>query len=140
MFYANEMIVTRIVATCLLFFMDLLWIHWVMKSRYNTMIPLIQGGDSISVNRFSAAMAYALMAVGLNAFVIQDNASSLYASVARGMLFGIVLYGVYDFTAGAVFHRWDWNTATMDIAWGGFVYAAVAGMAYGLHYRLKSED
>ena len=40
----------------------------------------------------------------------------------NGSLFGIILYGVYDFTAAAVLKNWDIKLAIKDILWGGFVY------------------
>ena len=70
------------------------------------------------------ALAYLLMIVGLQVFVIPNinPRKLLTSSLKYGFLFGIILYGVYDLTAGAVFKKWDFKLATMDILWGGLVY------------------
>ena len=64
------------------------------------------------------------MIIGLNFFVIPNiNKDNLFNdSLKYGFLFGIVLFGVYDFTAGAVLKNWNLKLAILDILWGGTVY------------------
>jgi len=50
----------------------------------------------------------------------------LQDSLMYGLIFGIVLYGVYDFTAGAVLKNWDVKLAVTDVMWGGIVYFMAA--------------
>lgn len=90
----------------------------------------------MQVNIVSAVSAYLLMVAGLNTFVIQPDADeTIQSSLVRGFAFGVVVYGVYDFTAGAVFEKWDWPTAFMDVAWGGSVFAVASGVA---HHAMRS--
>lgn len=107
-----------------------------MSSRYSTMVSTIQGGQPMQVNIVSAVSAYLLMVAGLHAFVIQPDADeTIQSSLVRGFAFGVVVYGVYDFTAGAVFEKWDWPTAFMDVVWGGSVFAVASGVA---HHAMRS--
>lgn len=62
-------------------------------------------------------MAYLLMIVGLVMIIIKYNLSYLDT-----FIFGIVVYGVYDFTCGAIFKEWDFQLAILDILWGGIVF------------------
>ena len=64
------------------------------------------------------------MIIGLNFFVISNiNKDNLFNdSLKYGFLFGIVLFGVYDFTACAVLKNWNLKLAILDILWGGTVY------------------
>ena len=39
-----------------------------------------------------------------------------------GFSFGIVVYGVYDYTCGTIFEKWDFNLALIDTIWGGILY------------------
>ena len=39
-----------------------------------------------------------------------------------GGLFGLIVFGVYDLTAGAVIKKWDLNLAIIDILWGVFLF------------------
>jgi|TARA_X000000368_G_C22939116_1_gene671278 uncharacterized membrane protein len=99
-----------------------------MGSRYKIMIKDIQG-SSMTTNILYAFIAYTLMVIGLNHFVLPNidvNNVSLQDCLSYGFIFGIVLYGVYDFTIGAVLKKWDMKLAVTDVLWGGFVYFAAS--------------
>lgn len=107
----------RIVGTLVLLVLDGVWLGAFMAPQYARMIPLIQGSP-LRVRYASAAMAYAMMVTGLQVFVLDGHPRG----AVRACLFGSVLYGVFDFTCGAVFDRWDPRLAAIDVAWGGTVY------------------
>ena len=65
-------------------------------------------------------LAYLMMVIGLQVFVLDKKANG----VLRAFVFGIILYGVFDFTCGAVIENWDMKLAIIDILWGGGVYCA----------------
>ena len=116
----------RLISTSTLLVLDIVWISLFMKSRYEIMIKNIQGSN-MSTNIFYAFIAYMLMVIGLNHFVlprIDVNNVSIQDCLLYGFLFGIVLYGVYDFTIGAVLKKWDMKLAVTDVFWGGLVYFA----------------
>jgi len=94
-----------------------------MNNQYGTLVRTIQG-ENMKANPVFAVLAYLLMVVGLNVFVLPNirKGHELEDSLKYGMTFGIVLYGVYDFTTGAVFSKWDKKLAVIDVLWGGFVY------------------
>jgi uncharacterized membrane protein len=106
----------ELVAITTLLVLDLVWLNLYMGPRYQTMIKEIQG-EKMIVNTMSAFSAYLLMIVALVVFVIRKN-----FTLVEAFLFGVCLYGVYDFTCGAVFKKWDFNLAIVDIIWGGVVY------------------
>ena len=118
---------SNIIATLVLLILDFLWIGLFMGEQYGILVPKIQS-TPMRVNPISAFLAYMLMAIGLILFVVPNisKQNALQDSLMYGFLFGLVVYGVYDFTAGAVFENWDWDLAMKDILWGGFVYT-VAG-------------
>ena len=114
----------RLISTSTLLILDFLWIKLYMGSRYGTMIKNIQG-SSMKANMLYAAIAYTLMVIGLNQFVlpnINTKNVTIKDCLTYGFIFGLVLYGVYDFTIGAVLSKWDMTLALIDVLWGGFVY------------------
>ena len=118
----------RLISTSTLLVLDILWISLFMGSRYKIMIKDIQG-SSMTTNILYAFIAYTLMVIGLNHFVLPNidvNNVSLQDCLSYGFIFGIVLYGVYDFTIGAVLKKWDMKLAVTDVLWGGFVYFAAS--------------
>jgi len=112
-----------IVSVVTLITLDLLWIIFFMGMKYQKQVMDIQGSKLV-VDKAMAICAYILMVVGLVVFVLpnirEDN--KLKDSLIYGFLFGIVVYGVYDFTNNAIFKNWDTKLAFIDIIWGGFVF------------------
>tara|TARA_E500000331_G_C17147072_1_gene665460 strand:+ start:193 stop:594 length:402 start_codon:yes stop_codon:yes gene_type:complete len=118
----------RVLSTLTLLILDGLWINFFMKDKYNKMIKNIQNSD-IQVNKVFAVASYTLMVVGLNLFVLPRldvNNINIKDCLLYGFTFGIVLYGVYDFTIAAVLKKWDIDLAYIDVLWGGFVYFAAS--------------
>ena len=117
----------EIISIFILLILDFLWIGLFMKNRYQNEIKNIQG-TPVSFNIIYAVIAYVLMAVGLVIFVLPNIRSEhrLLDSFKYGFLFGIVVYGIYDFTAAAVISKWNMTTAILDVLWGGIVFFLTA--------------
>lgn len=131
------MYMKNIIATLSLLILDFIWISLYMGKQYQKQITDIQD-SKMEVRPLFAFLSYTLMVVGLNFFVLPNirKGYELKDSLKYGFLFGIILYGVYDFTAGTVLNKWNMNLATIDIIWGGFVYfiSAYIGSKVG-HYK-----
>ena len=116
-----------VIATLVLLLADFLWIGLYMGKQYQTQVLSIQGSN-MKANPVFIVLAYLLMVVGLNVFVLPNirKGHELEDSLKYGLTFGIVLYGVYDFTSGAVLSKWNKKLAMVDVLWGGFVYFIAA--------------
>ena len=66
-----------------------------------------------------AVVVYLLLAVGLYVFIVEPKKSLWHAA-----LFGLVIYGVYDFTSYAILKKYDLNVAIMDTLWGSALMTA----------------
>ena len=110
-------------STLILLILDFLWIALFMGKKYQQTIPKIQK-ENLKINQSSALIVYILMIIGLNIFVVPNirKENRLKDSLIYGFIFGIILYGVYDFTSGVVFKNWNFKLAIIDVIWGGFVY------------------
>ena len=112
-----------IISSITLLVLDIAWLYLFMGSYASRMVLSIQGSQ-LKLNYLSAAMAYLLMIVGLQIFVIPNiNPKKLLSSSLKyGFLFGVVLYGAVDFTSGSVFKKWDFQLTMTDVLWGGLAY------------------
>ena len=91
-----------------------------MLPEYKKMIKKIQKKNPKFDYKY-AACAYILMVIGLLHFVLPRVES--YEDVFRhGTLFGLVVYGVYDFTCASVFEDFDKKAMAYDIVWGMVLY------------------
>ena len=80
----------------------------IIKDSYLQQIQNIQTTKP-TVNSLGVLLSYSLMIFGINYFILQKKASLLDA-----FLFGIVIYGIYDATAYALFSKWSVNLALID--------------------------
>lgn len=113
----------NIAATIILLVLDFIWIGAYMKPRYGKMVTNIQG-NPMTTNSKYAVVAYTLMILGLNIFVLPNirKGHELEDSLKYGFGFGVVVYGVYAFTAAAIFRDWSLQLSIADTIWGGMVY------------------
>jgi uncharacterized membrane protein len=97
-------------AALALFIVDLFWL--ATGGIYGRrLIELVQG-KPIEVRFVSAIFVYFFLAYML----LQTNSSF------QAFMYGVCIYGVYDFTNHAVFDQYDWKFAIADTLWGGVLF------------------
>jgi len=93
-----------------LFIVDLFWLATGgIYGRYA--IELIQG-KPIEFRFISGMIVYLFLAYML----LQTG------STQQAFLYGVCIYGVYDFTNYAVFDKYDWKFGIADTIWGGILF------------------
>jgi uncharacterized membrane protein len=106
----------------LLILVDSVYLY-LTKSIFGEMIVRIQK-FAIQPRYWSAAVVYILLSLGLYWFILKPN-----RPVWEAFLFGIIVYGVFDFTSYAIFKKYDLSVAVMDTVWGGILLAIVTTLA-----------
>ena len=78
----------------------------------------------------SAIIAYLLLALGIYVFIIRpemDNFKQDYLSIIiRGMILGLVVYGVYNGTNMATIKEWGTKEFIADTVWGTMLSGTLA--------------
>ena len=115
---------------------DLIWLLGVAKNLYRS-----EMGDLMATEpKLVAGLAfYLLYALGVCIFVVVPALSKqswLYA-LQYGALFGFFCYMTYDLTNLAVVRNFPTQLAFIDIAWGSFVTAVCASIAYWVGNRIS---
>ena len=109
--------------------LDGVWLGMLMKNFYRDqlapIVRLSEGG--IAPNWPAALVVYALLGTGIALFVVPRAATVSLAAV-YGALFGLVVYGIYDFTNYSTLRQWPFALTLADVAWGA-VASAVAAVA-----------
>src|SRR3954452_6510705 len=103
------------VGTVAFMVLDGVWLGLVVKNFYREQLaPIVRLADGgIAPNWPAAFVVYALLGVGIAVFVIPRSASIPLAA-ANGALFGLVVYGVYDFTNYSTLREWPFVLALAD--------------------------
>ena len=96
-----------------------------MKNFYRDQLaPIVRLADGgIAPNWPAAFVVYVLLGTGIALFVI-PRASTVSLAAAYGALFGLVVYGVYDFTNYSTLRQWPFVLTLADVAWGAAASAA----------------
>jgi uncharacterized membrane protein len=102
------------------------------NGTYMRYVSKISGGPPKNKTKVavSALIAYSLMAVGW-AYIVVPAAERLakrhgkaLAGAIAGGLYGLVLYGVFNGTVGAMFDGWTYGVMLRDTLWGTLSVAA----------------
>lgn len=112
--------------------LDYIWLSQVFGGIFGEMVESIQAKPML-VRLEPAAIVYLLMVLGLYIFVF-TRVVSVKEAVMYGALFGLVTFGIFDFTNTALFTDYDYTIASIDVMWGTVLNAAVAGLSV---YLLK---
>ncbi|MEP7308865.1 MAG: DUF2177 family protein [Acidobacteriota bacterium] len=107
--------------------LDGVWLGLVMKHFYRDhLAPIVRLADGgIAPNWPAALVVYALLGVGIALFVL-PRASTVPQAAVYGAAFGLVVYGVYDFTNYSTLRQWPFVLTLADAAWGAVASSACA--------------
>src|SRR6187399_3334922 len=107
--------------------LDGVWLGLVMKHFYREqMAPIARLADGgIAPNWPAAFVVYMLLGGGI-ALVVIPRALTVSSAAAFGAVFGLVVYGVYDFTNYATLRQWPFALTLVDTAWGALASAIAA--------------
>lgn len=104
--------------------LDTIWLGFVAKDFYvSHMGPFmaIENGKA-RIGYGAAGAVYFLLTIGLLFFALErvSAESGLLTAFFWGWLFGLVVYGVYDFTNRATLSDWPVPLIAVDMLWGAF--------------------
>ena len=101
-----------IVTAVLLLAIDAIYLKFIGGPFYSLAVKKIQGSE-IKFRMYSAFIVYIILITGLYYFVIGPN-----KTYKEGAFFGLVIYGVFDFTNHAILDNYSLSLAMMDTIWG----------------------
>ena len=106
-------IVKYIQTIVVLFLVDLIWLSTGGKYAVN-MTERIQGSP-LQFRYESALIVYLFLA-----YLFLET-----KTIKQAFLYGMCIYGVYDFTNYALLNKYDLQFALLDTLWGGILFAIV---------------
>ena len=109
---------------------DGIWLTWAGSHLYRPAL-----GDLLadSFQPVPAILFYLIYVAGLTAL---SRAETVFASAARGALFGFCAYATYDLTNEATLRHWPVYLTAADLAWGTVLSAFAACVAALVRRRL----
>jgi uncharacterized membrane protein len=107
--------------------LDGLWLGFVARDFYRQEMGTMMAEE---VRKVPALAFYLLYPVGLLALVLIPTPPDWKSAMWRGALVGLVAYGTYDLTNLATLKQFSWRLAGTDMAWGTFISACAAAIAF----------
>jgi len=126
---------TKLYILVLLVFLaiDMLWLGGIMAKFYKAELGVLvrRTGENLAPVWWAALVVYLLIPLGIMLFVL-PQAGSAGSSFIWGFLYGVILYGVYDFTNYSLLANWPWRMTFVDVLWGGWICAFTSRVAFFL--------
>lgn len=103
--------------------LDGIWLGVIVKSYYYSAYGHILRLENNQLQPiwWSALMVYAFLVFGIHYYGLSYAKISWRSAIGHSALFGLVVYGVYDFTCLAIFKDWPIVMTFVDWLWGGIL-------------------
>lgn len=112
-----------VITSIILLILDSIFLT-IISGYFHKQILIVQQ-EPLQLNIWGAIICYIFLVFGLYYFIIRKR-----ESLFNAFLFGIVVYGVYEYTSYALLKKWKLQTTIMDTIWGGLLFALTAGLVY----------
>lgn len=112
--------------------LDAAWLGGVANAFYREQLgalALTSPDGALAPIWAAAAPVYLLMALGMAVFVVpRAEGHGLRVAAGYGALFGVILFGVYDFTNYSTLRGYPLAFAVVDTLWGSLACATTASV------------
>ncbi len=129
-----DFIVRFMVSAAVMAVIDAVWLSVIANKFYKSQIgTLLLDKPHIP----AAVIFYVIYVIGIVVFVLTpalEKGSWRYA-LGYGALFGFVAYATYDLTNLATLKGWTIKLVVVDLLWGAFLTAIVAGASFWFLHR-----
>jgi uncharacterized membrane protein len=128
----NKKLILFLISSAVLLVVDGLYLNNIGISIFKSNVELIQNAP-LKANVYGAILSYVCVIGVFYYFIILQNKSPLDA-----FILGLFLYGVFDMTNIAMFTKYSWKTAIIDMMWGGMLFAFTTWVTYKLMKRIEN--
>lgn len=112
---------------------DLTYLGVIMPGFYKAELGNLarRNGDALNPLWWAALIVYGLIPLGIVLFALPrvGGESWVVSALRWGFVYGVVTYGIYDFTNLATLDRWPLKLTLADIAWGGVLCSSMTAFA-----------
>ena len=116
------------------FVIDMTWITKIMGSFYRAEMGQFFRFQMLPIHQLTGAFVWFLLVLGIFCFIL-PQANSLQSACSLGLIFGLVVYGVYDLTNFVTINHWSIKLMLTDLAWGCIINSFMSGLIFYLNKR-----
>ena len=126
----SEHIKKFILISIIVLVIDLAWLSLFLGKYFGKMVLKIQGEEMVLNNRI-AFLSYLFIIFSIYYFIVMKDNGKMYLDA---FLLGLFIYGIFEFTSGAIFKKWEKLPLFVDTLWGGILYL-ITYFIYKLFYK-----
>ena len=104
--------------------LDSIYLSQIGSNLFGPMVKQIQN-EKLTLNYYGATICYVLLLIVLYKFIIKEKKSPKDA-----FLLGFCIYGVFDSTNIAIFKKYQYFPAIVDMGWGGILFYLTTLITY----------
>ena len=117
-------IMNYLVPAFIMLSLDSIYLWQIGSNLFGPMVKQIQN-EKLTLNYYGAAICYVLLLIVLYKFIIKEKKSPEDA-----FLLGFCIYGVFDSTNIAIFKKYQYFPAIVDMVWGGILFYLTTLITY----------
>lgn len=119
-----------------LLIVDIIWVGYISKPMWDRLVLNVQNSP-LEANSLYAGIAYMILISGL-ILLVADRIrpdSWIKDSLYYGIIYGLVVYGLFDFTNLAIFKNYSLKVSLIDMTWGAFISSVTLLVANYFRYN-----
>jgi len=130
-------LISIFICLCLL---DTIMLGLIVRPMWMNTIHKIQGSP-LKVRFQYALISYIFITLGVYIFVLPRIRQEhwIYDCILWGGLWGLITYGIFDTTNGAIFSGYPLSIAVIDTMWGGILISLVCLMTVFLQQKIEKK-
>ena len=87
-----------------------------------------------SFRRIPAMITYIILSLGLSILLFYQNSNTVVESMCIGLLYGFVVYSVYNGTNYSTIEKYDLKTTIIDTLWGTVLCGVLSTIVYVIDF------
>ena len=115
------------ISSIIIIFIDLFYLTLIGGPIFSKTVKRIQN-DDMHINITGAILSYLLIIITINKFIILEDKTP-----SEAFILGFCIYGIFDFTNLAIFKKYDFFTAIIDMIWGGILFYITTFLTYKIN-------
>ena len=131
-------LLTIVAITIIILILDSIMIGGILNKEWTHTVNTVQNSP-MKIKPIYAVITYVFVVLGAYIFVYQKISKENWVmdSIKWGFLWGIITYGIFDFTNLTIFKDYHLKTAILDTLWGGTLASITVLITYFLMNKLK---
>ena len=117
--------------TIIILVLDSIMIGYVLNKQWSDTVTNVQKSQ-MKIKPLYAVITYIFVILGIYLFVYPKLTEENWVvdGLKWGFLWGVIVYGIFDFTNLSIFENYSLKTAIMDTLWGGFLTSIAVLLTY----------